>query len=611
MHKSIAVVLVIAILTLLGYVFSASTERVEAVHRLHGPSSEAASGETKLAPLDSGKRRLDALGERGEDPAPALPKPEMYLFALAVQLQDSNGLPYSGVEVQIAPPDHPFVTFATTNSDGFAAVEFGALGKRLFIDLAFVDADFDLSGFHRLQLLSDKVRTVRVSVPRQSKTRRSIKTKIKLARARALEMVEDRLAMRGIERRTGILRRGVPFRPDRYTASVMSGLDIFGVATSKRDIEFGSNTYQIQLNTLKEEIENERTVLKGLYKGEGVGTISGQVLDGAGDPVSIYPVWAEFSGPRDVEKHTVFTVQDGSFSINVLPGEVRCYVGQGNDILIKDFRISKGENLQWYPIVSLKSTVRLRLPNGLGDNYVKYEVQANVDDGQTLTITRRRFNARGLMLFPVHDSLPTSLHLMYINGRVTFPIHHIGFFSGGDSKDLDSGDCSPSFGTATVPSFKVPGTRPTFFPEALVLLSEEDWGYRAGLKSDGHELAEFLIPLGHWRVDMSFGAMGRKSLGPVSIEGTSSFALPSFVVPEPGVLKLDSAFHGTRFVTVTQLREDILTRAYESEHVFEAGQGLRMTVRPGEYRVEVAGEDGPQYSGVVTVLAGQTALLDV
>lgn len=538
-----------------------------------------------------------------EDPAPALPAPEMYRFEFTVHVQDSSGRPYPGVEVQVAPPNHPFVTFATTDAAGFAAVKFGAVADTLVVDLAFVDGSYDLTGFHKVRLLDDIPKSILISVPRRSFVNRVMDMATRVSPSRNHKLIEEKLQLMGIDRRK--VRGRLPLRPGRYDESALSGQHIFGSAKL-----VGGTGGRGQLDGLREELDNRGAVLTMHIEGEGVGRISGQILDGTGEPVSGYPVWAESSGPRRVEEIAVVTGGDGFFYLSVFAGEVRCYAGQGDGVLIKDFRIAEGESLHWNPIVSLGGEVQLSLPKGIAAHEA-YQIQATVDDGRVLAITRRIFQRSGRVRFPVHNSLPTPLHLMYVDGQSVYPIHHIGFFSGGEKKALDIADCTPRLSTATAPSFQVPGVRPAFSPEALVLLPDEGWGYRTGLTPEGNELAGFRIPPGNWRIEMSFDALGRRSLGPVSVERAGSFALPSFVVPKPGVLKLDSASHGPRFVTVTQLREDILTRAYESEHVFEAGQRLSVTVRPGEYQVEVTGEDGPQYSGVVTVFAGLTASLDV
>ncbi len=607
MRKLVAIVFTVVALFLLWCTFHAPGEPVGFMPGPNRQGSVDDSVGSELNPLvGEGTRSSVEPEDLGE--APVLPAPKMHRFKFTVQVKDSGGRPYSGVEVQVAPPNHPFVTLATTDVGGFAAVEFGAVANTLVVDLAFVDGSYDLTGFHKLRLSGKKPRAVRVSVPRRDYILRYVDMTASVAAARTHGVIDEKLKLMGLERRK--TRRRLPLRPGRYAGSVQSGTNIFGTAKLAGGIDSGADGHQVQLAALREEIENERAVLRKRMKGEDVGSIRGKVIDHMGEPVSGYPIWAEYSGPRRVEEVSAVTKQDGSFYLRVFAGEVRCYAGQDDDVLIKDFRIAEGEALHWNPIVSLADEVQLSLPQEITDSGA-YQIQANVDDGRVLAITRRLFQRAGRVRFPVGSSLPTSLHLMYVDGQSVYPFHHIGFFSAGEETVLDIADCRPRLSTATTPAFQVPGVSPAFYPEALVLLPGENWGYRSGLNPEGNELAGLRIPIGNWRIDLSFDALGRRSLGSVSVESVSSFALPSYVVPKEGVLKLDSDSHGPRFVTVTQLREDILTRAYESEHVFEAGQGLSVTVSPGEYRVEVAGEDGPQYTGVVTVFAGQTASVDV
>jgi hypothetical protein len=609
MRKLVAIVFTVVVLFVLWRTFyePGGPEGLMYGPNRQGPVADSVGSE--LDPFAGESTRSSVEPEDpDEDPVPALPAPKMHRFKFTVQVQDSSGRPYSGVEIQVAPPNHPFMTLGTTDGGGFAAVEFGAVANTLVVDLAFVDGSYDLSGFHKLRLFGKKPRAIHVSVPRRDYVMNYVDMTASVAAARTHGVIEEKLKLMGLERRK--TRSRFPLRPGRYAGSALSGTNIFGTAKLAGGVDSGADSHQVQLAALREEIENERAVLSKRMKGEDVGIIRGKVIDHMGEPVSGYPVWAEYSGPRRVEEFSAVTRQDGSFYLSVFAGEVRCYAGQNAGVLIKDFRIAEGETLHWNPIVSLADEVQLSLPQEIADSGA-YQIQANVDDGRVLAITRRLFQRSGSVRFPVSSTLPTSLHLLFVDGQSVYPIHHIGFFSAGEETVLDIADCTPRLSTATIPAFQVPGVSPAFFPEALVLLSGEDWGYRTGLNPEGNELAGFRMPIGNWRIDLSFDALGRRSLGPVSVESTSSFALPSYVVPKAGLLKLDSASHGPRFVTVTQLREDILTRAYESEHVFEAGQGLSVTVSPGEYRVEVAGEDGPQYTGVVTIFAGQTASVDV
>ncbi|MEM6673417.1 MAG: sigma-70 family RNA polymerase sigma factor, partial [Planctomycetota bacterium] len=206
-------------------------------------------------------------------------------FALAMEFETRSlfGDPLPGVSVHVAPPNHPFVTVGTTDSEGRVEIRWPSRLPAMTVDVAFdLDGD-DLAGVQRVTVSEGVVRRVVAQVDRRSVNDHA--HRLVEGEARVAEEEPQRSApQRGGARRYA--RRDIGFSTEPEIGILLSVPIIRGALVGLDVVAFDAF----------DDVTNDEPAQSSF--------IEGMIVDELGQPLPSYPVR--------------FTTGDGPASAHVL-----------------------------------------------------------------------------------------------------------------------------------------------------------------------------------------------------------------------------------------------------------------------------------------------------
>ncbi|MEM9378810.1 MAG: sigma-70 family RNA polymerase sigma factor [Planctomycetota bacterium] len=588
--KILASVAVLASVSTLALRDTASPDRA-AVDVQRG-GAERSSSTTSLARVDgvAASRTEEHLGAAAASAATASGDTPL---AMRFEVRDHLGDPLPGVEVQIAPPDHPFVAAGRTDADGRLSAAWASRTPTMTVDVAFaVWGVEDIGGLHRVEVRAGVPRDVVLQVEPSSSSR----FELKAAEATADDAVDRARPVRGDSPNTSEGWVEIAAEPiETLLEDVTLGLD--DITNEVELLEFaleGITRGGLGYGSFDETFEVADTKLPGMA------TVEGVVTDEFGRVAPRYPV--RYSVDGEPARDVVRTDAEGRYRVELPAQGARLRVGAGSDLVEWAGKLEEGEVLRWSPRVRRGRDAQVQLASREGHDVDGVVVQVRHDDGRTLWIGRAASDDSGLAtihgcpaervdvdLLPPEKSVAVALvtledvptgspweHELYEEGLAApLPFELM-------PRDADRAeDCAT---------------------ELIVLDASRTWGQRMRVPGTLGSSVRGVLPAGSWWLELATLRTGRREIGAVHALGEQPIALGGVELGPVGELALGAAGGPGSTVLVQWLRDDVDSRTAEVE---SETLPRVLTVPPGRYRVTVTPDAGEGRSKVVEVGAGE------
>ncbi|MEM9801818.1 MAG: sigma-70 family RNA polymerase sigma factor [Planctomycetota bacterium] len=546
-----------------------SEGRARSTAVVKGPASESGPALATLASIDGVEADDRRTSPSSADTVPAT-SDAAFTLTLDVEMLDTFGDPLIGAEVQIAPPDHPFVVAGKADDDGRLALAWSSRVAAMDVDVAFVVGGADMGGVHRVTVASGSSR--KIVLQQDPSEQRSFQL---LAESGPNEAERSRP------------QRGQGLEPDGIAFELLPEVD---------RVTFG--------------LRRQGAVLAGLGYGGSMlpssGTfgevvlsaVEGVVTDELGQPAPNYPVRVRRSGARWFRKE--YTDRDGRYRAELAADAVDLVVGTGDARVEHAMELEPGETARWSPRVSRRRDLRVAYSRREGSDLLGLVVQVRREDGNTLWIGRAVTDEDG------HATIfgcPADRVDVDVLAREEAALAKMTL------RDVPTGELRPFLVDETVllgtPVGMTPvdDARPTASATELIVFDESKrWGQRLPVPGTLGSRVTFRLPGdGHW-LELATLGTGRTVIGPVHAIGEEPIELGSVALDPVGELAVAAPDDPAQKVLVHWIREDIdsLVAERTAEDLPEV-----FTVPPGRFRVTRTSGDGSVHEALVQVLAGQ------
>ncbi|MEM6572079.1 MAG: RNA polymerase sigma factor [Planctomycetota bacterium] len=552
--------------------------------------SERRDATTQLAEVDG-----NAAGRSEEGVATTAAQPDSAALAeealaMHFELRDHVGDPLPAIEVQIAPPGHPFVVAGRTDDEGMLSIAWESHVPSMTVDVAFAMwGTRDIGGLHRVEVQRGTMRHVVLQVDPSRTSQFEL---------RAAADKGDTLRQPATNRRraTG---RSRPIRGESPSSG--GGWIEISAEPAQPVLEDVTNALDdLRAQVALVEFALDDMTVPGLGYGGGIGTfdvadetlpgkavVEGSVTDEFGRAAPRYPVRYVIDG--EPSGNAVLTDEEGRYRIEVPAKSVRLRAGVGSDLVEWKGELENGQTFRWSPRVLRGRDALIQLASAQGHDADGILVQVRHDDGKTLWIGRAATDSAGLATIYGCPAERIDVHLIPPEKSLAVAFETLEGVPTGSpwSHEINEGELA-----APLPFDFTPrdGDRWDACATELIVLDESrSWGQRVRIPGALGSTVSGVLASGSWWLELATRRTGRREIGAVHVLGEQPIALGAIDLGPVGELALEGGESTGSTVLVHWVRDDVDSRIAELP-AEELPQVL--TVPHGSYRVTVTQKDG-------------------